>query len=339
MKFTVRICSTLSVFIGFSVFLCLPAGLSAEQLLVPVRASIPSTGADLKEHELYLPKYSFPQAGSLSATADLESYAGNIKNWDYLFSRLASYGVDPEYLSELFSDKRMGKRRPLYFKLKPRESGYFYRRHNTRRRRRNALRFYAEHQDSFREASARFGVPEEIILAIMQIETQCGSNTGRNRVFYRLARLAAAATPENVETNYKKTRRRNRSVTRAQVQKRAQWLEDTFLPHMFATIVVAQQMSIHPLELRGSAAGAIGMTQFLPGNVVFYGADGDRDGTVDIFSPADAIFSTANFLREKGWQSEGMSRKDQENVIWHYNHSKPYIKTVLAMARALTKSL
>jgi len=80
--------------------------------------------------------------------------------------------------------------------------------------------------------------------------------------------------------------------------------------------------------------GAVGWPQFLPSSLIDYGADGNGDGLIDLYNPDDAIFSTANYLRGHGW-CEARFPTDQEQVIWAYNHSKPYVRTVLGIADKL----
>jgi len=158
-------------------------------------------------------------------------------------------------------------------------------------------------------------------------------------VFHRLARLAGASDPKNVQRNFRKKKRQDKAVTVKKVKERAEWLENTFLSHTVASIVLAVKQGVHPLDLKGSTSGALGFPQFLPGNYFNYGLDGDNDGLVDLFSPPDAIFSIANYLHAKGWNKSGLSYEEQQQVIWNYNHSAPYVETVLAMASLLEKDI
>ena len=72
----------------------------------------------------------------------------------------------------------------------------------------------------------------------------------------------------------------------------------------------------------------------MPSNIIAYGKDGDNDGTIDLLQPADSIASIANYLKRHGWKP-GISRKNAEKVIYRYNHSKYYVKTVLKIASLL----
>jgi len=87
-------------------------------------------------------------------------------------------------------------------------------------------------------------------------------------------------------------------------------------------------------SLRGSVMGAVGWPQFLPSSLVRYGADGNRDGRVDLFDPWDACHSVANYLRGYGW-CRARTQEEKEKVIYQYNHSRPYVQTILGIADRL----
>ncbi|WP_286780309.1 lytic murein transglycosylase, partial [Sulfitobacter sp. UBA4523] len=64
---------------------------------------------------------------------------------------------------------------------------------------------------------------------------------------------------------------------------------------------------------KGAKHGELGHTQFLPGNALRYGVDGNGDGRVDFYNQTDALASTANFLRQKGWQPGAGYQEGQTN--------------------------
>jgi len=142
------------------------------------------------------------------------------------------------------------------------------------------VRFWNENADTLARAEAQYGVPAEIIVGIIGVETIYGRDTGRFRVVDVLATLAFAY-PEAP----------NRSERMA-----------FFRDELAHTLALARKEGIDPFSLLGSFAGAVGMPQFMPGNILKYGVDYDGDGVVDLRgSPADAIGSVANFLIEHGW--------------------------------------
>lgn len=279
---------------------------------------------------LSIPHLNLPQNAEQPAEPQV-----TLRGWDHLYEKMVEQGADPLRLKVLFSDPRMPQRKPLYFAVEPNEPKSMYRAHNTARARQQALRFHLQYYDWFQEAEQRFNVPQEVILSIIQIESKCGTFTGRSPVFYRLARLASAAHPENIDNNFRVKYAGSKGVAREDVKRRAEWLEETFLPHAIAALELADRLQIHPLELKGSPAGALGLPQFLPGNIETHGLDADQDGIIDLFNPPDAIYSVARFLANHGWQPDTKTRKEQHKIIYHYNRSNSYVSTVLTMASSL----
>jgi len=78
----------------------------------------------------------------------------------------------------------------------------------------------------------------------------------------------------------------------------------------------------------------LGIAQFMPSSILSFAKDGDGDGSVDLFNHADAIISIATYLGHYGWHT-GIDRKDAYKVIYHYNHSKYYVNTILKISELL----
>lgn len=260
-------------------------------------------------------------------------HSRNLRGWDNLAKLLIRDGASPTEVVRTLSDSRMPEKEFLYFSLEPREPHSSYRKHNTKANRVNALKFYLQNKEAFTEAKNRYGVPEGVILSILQVETFCGKNTGRSSIFPALARLANAGEPANIQANIERAGNNKEAL----VRKRAEYLESTFLKHAVSAFTVAKMYGVSVHDLRGSFAGAMGIPQFLPGSMVKYGVDGNSDGKIDLYEPTDAILSTANYLRESGWNTKNLSYSKQRAVIWEYNRSGPYIDTVLAMAGELSR--
>lgn len=145
------------------------------------------------------------------------------------------------------------------------------------------LKFWNENRSALERAEAQYGVPAEVIVGIIGVETVYGRNTGRFRVLDALTTLAFA---------YPETPTRTERMA-------------FFRRELEATLQYARKNNLDPLSLRGSFAGAVGMPQFMPSNVMKYAVDFDGDGQIDLLnSPADAIGSVAAFLVAHGWQRE-----------------------------------
>ena len=145
------------------------------------------------------------------------------------------------------------------------------------------VKFWNENLDALNRAEALYGVPAEILVGIIGVETVYGRNTGRFRVADALATLAFSY-PEAPQ-------RRERM--------------EFFRKELESTLLFARQTGVDPLSLKGSFAGAVGMPQFMPSSMMKYAVDFDGDGKVDLLgSSSDAIGSVAAFLVAHGWQRE-----------------------------------
>ncbi len=148
------------------------------------------------------------------------------------------------------------------------------------------LDFWREHRAVLATAQQRTGVPEDIVVAIIGVETIYGRITGDYATLAALATLAFDYPSPDLAV----------SRTRSALFRRE--LEELLL--------LARETQRDPLSFKGSYAGALGLPQFLPGSVRRYAIDGDGDARIDLAgSPADAIASVANFLREHGWEADG----------------------------------
>jgi len=134
--------------------------------------------------------------------------------------------------------------------------------------------FLDRHAEPLERAAAEFGVPKEIILGIIGVETTYGRNVGTYRVIDALTTLAF------------------------DYPKRAPF----FRGELENYLILSRDARIDPLRIKGSYAGAIGIPQFMPGSYRRFAVDYDGDGHSDLApSPADAIGSIGNFLKAHGW--------------------------------------
>lgn len=138
------------------------------------------------------------------------------------------------------------------------------------------VRFWQENEGQLVKASALYGVPPEIIVAIIGVETEYGRNTGGFRVLEALATLAFKYPP------------------------RAEF----FRTELEQFLLLSRENGLDPLAVKGSFAGAIGIPQFMPGSQRRYAVDFDGDQRVDLSNSVDdAIGSVARFLEQHGWQA------------------------------------
>jgi membrane-bound lytic murein transglycosylase B len=145
------------------------------------------------------------------------------------------------------------------------------------------VRFWQENQAVLERAEKEYGVPAEIIVGIVGVETIYGQQMGNFRVIDALATLAFNFP----ESHPRATERR-----------------DYFRGELEHFLVLQNQLQADPLKPLGSYAGAMGMPQFMPSSWVRWAVDFDGDGRVDLVrSPADVIGSVANYFKSYGWQA------------------------------------
>ncbi|RVT86861.1 lytic murein transglycosylase [Rhodobacteraceae bacterium CCMM004] len=106
-----------------------------------------------------------------------------------------------------------------------------------------------------------------------------------------------------------------------------------FTPHALAALQLVDRGALSAGTV-GARHGEVGHTQFLPGNVLRYGVDADGNGRVDLTNVTDAMASTANFLRRKGWQPGVGYQQGQPNfrVIQEWNAASVYQQAIAIMA-------
>jgi membrane-bound lytic murein transglycosylase B len=138
-------------------------------------------------------------------------------------------------------------------------------------------RFMHAHAAKLALAETRYGVPAEIIAAIIGVETIYGKHTGRFGSFAALTTLAFDYPPR----------------------------ADLFRRELEELLLLAREEGRSPLAYRGSYAGALGLPQFLPSSRRRHGVDFDGDGRIDLASSVDdAIGSVGNFLASHGWEKD-----------------------------------
>ncbi len=138
------------------------------------------------------------------------------------------------------------------------------------------VRYWQQHAAIVARAAREYGVPEEVIVATIGIETHYGRVTGGFRILEALAMLAFQYPPR----------------------------ADFFRRELEEYLLLAREAGFAPLEVRGSYAGAIGIPQFMPSSYRKFAIDFDGDGKRDLVgTPADAIGSVANYYKAYGWRA------------------------------------
>ena len=145
------------------------------------------------------------------------------------------------------------------------------------------VKFWQTNRDLLERAEKEYGVPAEIIVGIIGVETIYGQQVGTFRVIDALATL---------------------TFDFPDAHPRARERREFFQGELEQFLSLTSRTGEDPLALRGSFAGAMGMPQFMPSSWVKYAVDFDGDGKVDLFnSTADVIGSVANYFKAFNWQT------------------------------------
>ena len=135
--------------------------------------------------------------------------------------------------------------------------------------------FIKKNINILRKAELKFGVPYEIIAAIIGVETRYGNILGKHRIIDSLSTLS-----------FFYERRKN-----------------FFQSELKNYLILTKRENLNPLNLKGSYAGAMGYGQFMPSSYLSFGVDGNSDGTINLYDVNDAILSIGNYLNKNGWKS------------------------------------
>lgn len=167
----------------------------------------------------------------------------------------------------------------------------------------------AKNPEFYARLEAAYGVPAGVLIAIHGMETAFGGFMGDTNVVSAIATLTYDC-------------RRS----------------DFFRPHLIGALKMVDKGMMSPNTL-GAKHGELGHTQFLPGNAYTYGVDGNGDGVVDLYNQADALATTANFLRQKGWQPGKGYQEGEPNfaAIQQWNAAKVYQQSIAIMAARIDR--
>ena len=160
----------------------------------------------------------------------------------------------------------------------------------------------AQHRDVLNRVSAAYGVPAETVVAVWGVESNFGDISGK----YPLLQALGTLSCEGRRQSY-------------------------FRGEFFATMRILQRGDLREEQLKGSWAGAFGHTQFMPSTYEELAVDFDGDGRRDLVSStSDALASTANFLKKRGWQT---------GMPWGFEVNIPESASVGGESRRNKKSL
>ena len=138
------------------------------------------------------------------------------------------------------------------------------------------VKFWAHNAAVLEQAEKQYGVPQEIIVAVIGVETLYGRNSGKFRILDALTTLAFGY-PQRAEF---------------------------FRSELEHYLLLAREQQWNIFEIHGSYAGAMGLPQFMPSSYLRHAVDFNNDGAINLLTdPTDAIGSVANYLKKYGWKA------------------------------------
>ncbi|TAK60397.1 lytic murein transglycosylase B [Methylobacter sp.] len=169
------------------------------------------------------------------------------------------------------------------------------------------VQFWRDNAPALAAAEKQYGVPAEIIVAIIGVETLFGKNTGNHRVIDALSTLAFAYPPRS----------------------------KFFLSELENFLLLCRDEHINPIDPTGSYAGAMGLPQFMPSSFRTYAVDFDNDDRRDIWhNNSDAIASVANYFAKHHWHT---GKAIAVPVTAKYKNYEPLLKNDLKPDLSLTE--
>jgi len=254
---------------------------------------------------------------------------------DTLAGRLVADGFDRGRVEALLADKRLAINSvTLANAIVYRDTQIDWSMFLAEERLSRARAFIAANHELLGAASARTGVPVEVIAAILMIESDFGAFRKLHPVFNVFVTLLWAADPANFETVRAIIQKRLPDVTAEKVREKTKSKAKWAYEQITYLLRIAEREKIDLPALEGSWAGAFGMPQFIPSSYWGYAVDGSGDGRADLYNVADAVFSVGNYLKSFGWK-DGLSEEKQRAVVRRYNNSELYAATVLGVAAKL----
>lgn len=213
----------------------------------------------------------------LPLTATAGDYAGVPAVRDFIAGMTRDHGFASEQLEAVFREAER-KQAILDAISRPAERVKPWKEYRpiflTQARIDKGLLFWEQQQAALARAEKEYGVPAQVIVAIIGVETFYGGNTGNWRVIDALSTLCFDYPP------------------------RAPF----FCQQLKEFLLLARVEQLDPLSLKGSYAGAMGLPQFMPSSFRAYAVDFDGDGHINIWTnPVDAIGSVASYFKQHGW--------------------------------------
>lgn len=279
----------------------------------------------------------------------VEKSSGIDKRFEPVIKRLISDGWPKEWLEERFKDKRTVFI-PKMAAVKPRSgsssSGSAYSWVDTRESADACKEFITRHESIFAQAEQRYNVDRHTIAALMRCETRHGSVTGDYHVFSVYASMSLMGEKPFVGESIDRAQEtlKARDMSKGAIATELDWIRNRAATRskwaykeLVNLLKIDKSGHADAMSIYGSWAGAFGWSQFLPSSYLSRAVDGDGDDKIDLFNPADAINSVANYLQKAGYKKDNTASR--KKALRNYNPSTPYVESIYALSERVRKDM
>jgi len=269
----------------------------------------------------------------VSSTASADSPLQS-QHFSSLATRLIHDGFAPDTINALYQNAKVSfetRGVSLYFVHS--EAKLNYDQFTSRWSIGQARKYMKKHHDTLEKIEKTYGVDKHVITAVILVETGLGNTLGNRSIFNTLSSLAALKD-ESVRNDFWKNFENRDEISKKEFEAIAARKSKWAYKELKAFLEYTERENFDPLTIRGSYAGALGIAQFMPTSALAYAADGNQDGSIDLFDHADAMASIAAYLKRFGWR-QGIQTEKAKKVIYRYNHSEYYVDTILKIRSIL----
>lgn len=192
--------------------------------------------------------------------------------------------------------------------------------------------FMKKHAAVLKDIEKKHGVPADVIVGLLLIETGLGTDLGSHSALRALSSMALTSSVGMLGSggNAKQVKYVRAKALNNTLRDKSNWA----YKEVKALMHYSHKNGLDISTIPGSIYGAVGICQFMPSNIAPYAKDGNKDGTVDIFNVVDAMYSVANYLEAHGWRG-ARNEAAKLSVIRAYNKDTYYAMSVLGTARQL----
>lgn len=262
---------------------------------------------------------------------------GRAPQFDSLQKRLINDGFDANQIKRLYSKPKIHfETRGVSLFFMHQESKLNYDQFLSENCIQSAKKYMEDQKVFLANAEREFGVDPTIIIAIILVETKFGTYLGRRSILNTLSTMASLSDTEVRDMFWDEIRGSSPLTTEKfneKANKKSKWAYN----ELKAFLKYTNREGLDPVDIKGSYAGAMGIAQFMPSNILAFAKDGNNDGSINLLHHGDAIVSIASFLNHYGWYP-AIGKNKAYKVLLNYNYSKPYANTLLKISKRLKGS-